>query len=357
MNRTTICLLALACGVLAACAGAHGDAVPIVNAGFEQRQLADSENYGEWLLDGEGWGWFGNDEIWIWNPTAEYYPPSGVPEGNIVGVVSTFAYSRGPGGFAQILSTTLAANTQYALTVEVGNTDYYAAFPGYRIELLAGGALGPPADSYPGEVTGGTLLVADNNLTPPAEDTFVTVTLSHTTGPSDPLVGQPLQIRLINLDGGPGPLNEHEVEFDAVSLTAVAVDVRIPGDANDNGFVDDVDLAILLGNWEQDPLILSTWALANFTEASLGDTDVDDADLAVLLGNWTGPPPPAGAAVPEPATIALLTLGALTLARRRRKWARPAQHGPVPWPRVAMPGLLRWSLRLPVSPAASSLYP
>jgi len=73
----------------------------------------------------------------------------------------------------------------------------------------------------------------------------------------------------------------------------------IPGDANDNGFVDDTDMAILLGNWENDPLIISTWELGNFTEGSLGDTDVDDNDLAVLLGNWTGPPP-GGSEAPAP---------------------------------------------------------
>ncbi len=64
-----------------------------------------------------------------------------------------------------------------------------------------------------------------------------------------------------------------------------------PGDANRDGFVDDNDLAIMLDNWEQDPLIISTWARGNFTEGSVGDTDVDDNDLAVLLGNWTGGPP------------------------------------------------------------------
>ncbi len=115
---------------------------------------------------------------------------------------------------------------------------------------------------------------------------------------------------------------------DVVTGTSVGPgpDPTIPGDANDNGFVDDTDLAILLGNWEQDPSIISTWALGNFTEVSLGDTDVNDSDLAVLLGNWTGPPPPGGAAVPEPVSALLLLIGAplAALRRRRRQGVQPS---------------------------------
>ncbi len=112
-------------------------------------------------------------------------------------------------------------------------------------------------------------------------------------------------------DGPPGIVATLGVD----NITAVPA---LPGDANRNGFVDHIDLAVLLGNWEQDPLIVSTWALGNFTEVSLGDTDVNDADLAVLLANWTGPPP-GGAAVPEPVSAVLLLIGAPVAALRRRR--------------------------------------
>jgi len=101
---------------------------------------------------------------------------------------------------------------------------------------------------------------------------------------------------------------------EAYALAWDLLTARIVGDADDNGFVDPEDLAVLLANWESGPAIASTWATGDFT----GDTDVNDADLSLLLANWTGPPPPAGTMIPEPVTAASLALGVLALRRRRR---------------------------------------
>ena len=83
----------------------------------------------------------------------------------------------------------------------------------------------------------------------------------------------------------------------------------IKGDANWDLKVDDSDLNHLLTGWGTG----TEWNEGDFNDDDL----VDDSDLNWLLSNWTYPPA-SSSSVPEPATIALLGLGALALIRRRR---------------------------------------
>jgi len=104
-------------------------------------------------------------------------------------------------------------------------------------------------------------------------------------------------------------------ELDPIAPTLVltfADAVDLPGDLNGDGFVGIDDLNIVLGNWNQNV------PPANPLADPSGDGFVGIDDLNEVLGNWnTGTPPAAAAAVPEPSAIALLSLGALGLVRRR----------------------------------------
>ncbi len=83
------------------------------------------------------------------------------------------------------------------------------------------------------------------------------------------------------------------------------------GDANRSGFVDGSDFAILAGNWQTSGKV---WEDGDFN----GDGNVDGSDFALLAGNWQTGPAAAVAAIPEPASIAMLGLGGLAMLRRRK---------------------------------------
>lgn len=152
--------------------------------------------------------------------------PAGAPEGQRVGIAFNFAGSQGSEyGFQQTLAATLDANTTYTLSVGIGNIASATAmsgtffelsgFPGYRVDLLAGGQV---------------IAQDDNTLAGTIPDgEFATSTVQFTTGAAHAQLGQALGIRLVNLNTvDPAfPLSDLEVDFDNVALDASPV--PLPG--------------------------------------------------------------------------------------------------------------------------------
>ncbi len=91
----------------------------------------------------------------------------------------------------------------------------------------------------------------------------------------------------------------------------------IIGDLNGDGFVGIADLNIVLGNWN---LTVTPGDLLAGDAQDDGTGFVGIADLNVVLGNWNAGTPPGPAVVPEPASLALLTMaGGAIISRRRSK--------------------------------------
>ena len=113
--------------------------------------------------------------------------------------------------FCQARPGQLQADTTYSLTVEVGDSLTFPGFPGYKVQLLAGG----------------TVLAEDDDSLTITEGTFATATVPYTYTVADvALVGEPLEIRLLSK----GLLSDTEVEFDDVNLTVtLANPVAGPG--------------------------------------------------------------------------------------------------------------------------------
>lgn len=224
------------------CSSAHAASITIVNSGFED--ISGESSVNEFTFGPlNGWGLYDPGNITnggagstyfigtleptivetTGNTTTPQFFPGGAPEGSRVGIAFNFSGSGGGGeyGLTQTLSATLQANTQYTLSALVGNIasgrdvagNYYNlnGFPGYRIDLMAGSTvLSTMQTVNPGAI---------------AEGTFAAVEYQYTTGASDPLLGQALTIRLVNLNNvdGSAPGADLEVDFDQIALDATAV--------------------------------------------------------------------------------------------------------------------------------------
>lgn len=148
--------------------------------------------------------------------------PGGAPDGVRVGIAFNFEPTGDGGeyGLQQTLVATLEADTIYTLSVDIGNiatgiaqsgqTFFLDGFPGYRVELMAGGTV---------------IATDDNSLagTIP-EGEFRTSEITFNPGSTHALLGQPLGIRLVNLNQSAGVPdgNDLEVDFDNVRLTSTA---------------------------------------------------------------------------------------------------------------------------------------
>jgi len=205
--------------------------VAINNPGFESNPIADGTFAvfvpSSWqLYDPQGIVNQTTNAVGVIRPNIpQAFFPSGATEGSQAALVFLAGPVNAPVGIQQTLAATLQANTRYDLSVDIGNIDsgtslpgsadggnvFYnlKGFPGYRIEVLAGG----------------TLLASDTSSTGTIpEGQWRTSTLSVATSASPAELGQPLTIRLINLDTPGTPAEPAiEVDFDNVRLMATPV--------------------------------------------------------------------------------------------------------------------------------------
>ncbi|MEM7457500.1 MAG: hypothetical protein AAF456_24415 [Planctomycetota bacterium] len=228
MQRPTLAAIAfLAASVLTI--PARADLITVANHSFED--TTGQTVFNEFTF-GTPVGWqiydpFAIQGTGVFTGTLE---PNGIeffnstaPDGNLVGILfNSQREGDGEYGFEQTLTDVLMPDTTYSLDVEVGNIASGTAtngtffnldeFPGYRVELLAGG-----------------IVIAEdlNSLSIP-EGEFLTSTVSFTTGAAHPQLGMDLGIRLVNLNAIPAGFTQAtspdlEVDFDNVRLTTTAI--------------------------------------------------------------------------------------------------------------------------------------
>ena len=247
------CCLGVIVGLLLCIHGrASADILNVVNPGFED--TTGQTVFNEFTF-GVPNGWNLHDPNAITGSAGVFtgtLEPNGVdffdtvaPEGDKVLILfNSTREGDGEYGLEQTLVETWQANTHYRLSVEVGNIGSGFAqngtffdlseFPGYRVELLAGG----------------TVIAQDLNSLVIPERQWGTSIVEFTTGDSDAFLGQQLRIRLVNLNQIPGGFTQEtspdlEVDFDNVVLEATPIP-----EPHSAGFVF-LGVVVLLVRWKR----------------------------------------------------------------------------------------------------------
>lgn len=293
----------------------EAESLPVVNPGFEDT-TGSASNFNEFTFGAlPGWAVYDDPSGLIGNGAGEPFyigtlRPSpdpanpgefvnfrdGAAEGERVAIAFNRFGTDGQGeyGLQQTLADTpLAPHRTYTLQVEVGNIATGVAlsgenfnldgFPGYRIDLLAGGEV----------------IATDNSSLAGSlpEGEFATSVVVLTTGTTSDAFGLDLGIRLVNLNvlDALFPSAHLEVDFDNVRLeVAPAID----GDFNFDGNVDAADYTV----WRDDA----------------GATLSGD-DYVAWTNHYGTASAVAATTVPEPSTFVLgAMIGAMAFARRQR---------------------------------------
>ena len=100
--------------------------------------------------------------------------------------------------------------------------------------------------------------------------------------------------------------------YEAATSPLLVTDLPASGDLDYDGFVGITDLNLVLASWNQ---AVSPGDPADPT----GDNFIGIEDLNIVMGNWNAGTPPASSTVPEPGTLALLSMGAMGLIQRSRQ--------------------------------------
>jgi len=177
-----------------ACLGARAAEAAVVNGSFEDPALPNAGQFNTAAIP--GWTASGGN-LGVWRLPHPTYFPAQAPDGNQIG------YSNGA-TIAQQLPDVLVPGLQIASVLAGRRDDQYAG--SFRLELWAGGTVAN------GDVVGGTLLdSAEFDHTLYAAATFHPLVVSYEPSIDDPLLGEPLALRLV-------PTGGIQMNFERVAL-------------------------------------------------------------------------------------------------------------------------------------------